>query len=175
MVLIRCPECGKEISNGAKKCIHCGFPLSSMGENPGHNKSLGIVAISEDKNIAKKSGEMGADEMMLLEASQVLVEGNNAFKLDWYITMTNQRFILSKLNHWKKTFLEGMFGMIAGSALKRGIPAYEIPFKHISSVRMADRTRLLICTKDGKEHTYTMLVKKDAAKMEDRINHLFRG
>jgi len=24
MALIKCPECGKEISDKAKKCIHCG-------------------------------------------------------------------------------------------------------------------------------------------------------
>ena len=27
MALIKCPECGKEISDKAKACIHCGFPL----------------------------------------------------------------------------------------------------------------------------------------------------
>lgn len=29
MSLIRCPECGKEISDKSDKCIHCGFPLRS--------------------------------------------------------------------------------------------------------------------------------------------------
>lgn len=28
MALIKCPECGKEISDKAPACIHCGFPLS---------------------------------------------------------------------------------------------------------------------------------------------------
>ena len=28
MALIQCPECGKEISNRATACIHCGCPLS---------------------------------------------------------------------------------------------------------------------------------------------------
>ena len=28
MALIKCPECGKEISNKAPSCIHCGFPIS---------------------------------------------------------------------------------------------------------------------------------------------------
>ena len=28
MALIICPECGKEISDKASTCIHCGFPLS---------------------------------------------------------------------------------------------------------------------------------------------------
>jgi DNA-directed RNA polymerase subunit RPC12/RpoP len=27
MALIQCPECGKEISDQAENCIHCGFPL----------------------------------------------------------------------------------------------------------------------------------------------------
>ncbi len=29
MALIKCPECGKQISNKADKCINCGFPLTS--------------------------------------------------------------------------------------------------------------------------------------------------
>ena len=28
VALIKCPECGKEVSDKAKQCIHCGFPLS---------------------------------------------------------------------------------------------------------------------------------------------------
>lgn len=27
MALIKCPECGKEISDKAKTCIHCGYPM----------------------------------------------------------------------------------------------------------------------------------------------------
>ena len=30
MSLIKCPECGKEISNKSKQCIHCGYPLDYM-------------------------------------------------------------------------------------------------------------------------------------------------
>ena len=30
MALIKCPECGKEISDQAPACIHCGFPLSKL-------------------------------------------------------------------------------------------------------------------------------------------------
>ena len=28
MALIKCPECGKEVSDKAEACIHCGYPLS---------------------------------------------------------------------------------------------------------------------------------------------------
>lgn len=30
MALITCPECGKEISDKSKQCIHCGYPLKSL-------------------------------------------------------------------------------------------------------------------------------------------------
>ena len=28
-MLIKCPECGKEVSDRAASCIHCGYPLQS--------------------------------------------------------------------------------------------------------------------------------------------------
>lgn len=33
MALINCPECGKEISDKSKICIHCGFPLGEVDED----------------------------------------------------------------------------------------------------------------------------------------------
>lgn len=33
MTLIKCPECGKEISDKAKSCPHCGFPIEQK-DNP---------------------------------------------------------------------------------------------------------------------------------------------
>lgn len=32
MALIKCPECGKEISDKSKQCIHCGYPLELLAE-----------------------------------------------------------------------------------------------------------------------------------------------
>ena len=34
MALIKCPECGKEISDKAKVCIHCGYPMKEEVLNP---------------------------------------------------------------------------------------------------------------------------------------------
>lgn len=33
MALIKCPECGKEISDKAVNCIHCGFPLNEINKS----------------------------------------------------------------------------------------------------------------------------------------------
>ena len=32
MALIHCPECGKEVSDQAPACIHCGYPLAKARE-----------------------------------------------------------------------------------------------------------------------------------------------
>ena len=37
MALIKCPECGQEVSNQAPACIHCGYPLNE--EIHSENKS----------------------------------------------------------------------------------------------------------------------------------------
>ena len=33
MALIICPECGKEISDKAPQCIHCGYPIAELKED----------------------------------------------------------------------------------------------------------------------------------------------
>lgn len=37
MALVNCPECGKEISDRSKACIHCGFPLEDTEPKEGIN------------------------------------------------------------------------------------------------------------------------------------------
>ena len=31
MALIHCPECGREVSDLAAACVHCGYPLRTAG------------------------------------------------------------------------------------------------------------------------------------------------
>ena len=33
MALIKCPECGRDISDKANACVHCGYPLSKVADN----------------------------------------------------------------------------------------------------------------------------------------------
>lgn len=46
MALIKCPECGREISDKAKSCIHCGCPLSDI-------VTSGVVRIKMPNNIVE--------------------------------------------------------------------------------------------------------------------------
>ena len=38
MALINCPECGKEVSDKATQCIHCGYPLNNATNAPTKEK-----------------------------------------------------------------------------------------------------------------------------------------
>lgn len=38
MALINCPECGKEVSDRASVCIHCGYPLSELNGSSSNNE-----------------------------------------------------------------------------------------------------------------------------------------
>lgn len=40
-MLIKCPECGKEISDHSEKCIHCGYPLKK--QNIHQNSNICII------------------------------------------------------------------------------------------------------------------------------------
>ena len=40
MALINCPECGKQISDKAENCIHCGFPLQQQNKPDGNANSI---------------------------------------------------------------------------------------------------------------------------------------
>lgn len=39
VMLINCPECGKEISDKSKQCIYCGYPLEELISNDVGNKN----------------------------------------------------------------------------------------------------------------------------------------
>lgn len=47
MALIKCPECGKEISSFAVVCIYCGYPIADMNKvtnKPVQNNTLEIFS-----------------------------------------------------------------------------------------------------------------------------------
>lgn len=46
MALIKCPECGKKISDKAAACIHCGCPLEHNHDN--HNSQTDEITINKD-------------------------------------------------------------------------------------------------------------------------------
>ena len=53
MALINCPECGREISDKASACIHCGFPLDQESRTkPMSNDTLKKIVISNPEGFS---------------------------------------------------------------------------------------------------------------------------
>lgn len=50
MSLIKCPECGKEVSDKSKTCVHCGYPLAR--NNTTQNKKGEPVVRSINKHLS---------------------------------------------------------------------------------------------------------------------------
>lgn len=53
MALIKCPECGKEVSDKAPACIHCGYPLNNLTntqkqEEPVKNEPIPKIRVTAD-------------------------------------------------------------------------------------------------------------------------------
>ena len=48
MALIKCPECGKEISDKAGACPHCGCPIGSTGQQVESNS---VKKVMETKKL----------------------------------------------------------------------------------------------------------------------------
>lgn len=54
MALIKCPECGKEISNRAVSCIYCGFPLSELDSSVSSQDIQTSSETSDDKQYPRE-------------------------------------------------------------------------------------------------------------------------
>ena len=68
MAIIKCPECGKEISNKAAKCIYCGCPAQFFEEE---NNSDKIDTIENSQEMEKEN-----EEKLLMQEEKDCVEIN---------------------------------------------------------------------------------------------------
>lgn len=54
MAMINCPECGKEISDKAKACIHCGCPINEEKQIAETNTPKTITIVEDNKKSSQK-------------------------------------------------------------------------------------------------------------------------
>lgn len=92
MALIKCPECGKEISDTAKECIHCGFAIHPhlTGKKVGKIfLIIGVVSVfgALIYEIAT------ADERLRLKA--YAVTHNNYYPTSYYISSFLSSFAIN--------------------------------------------------------------------------------
>ena len=101
MALIKCPECGREVSDMSVACIHCGFPFRKdacsqkndtdglkkvvIESNP-RNKLVAIrivrevmgVGLAEAKNLVESSNPIIANNIGLEQANSIVNQFINA-------------------------------------------------------------------------------------------------
>lgn len=74
MALINCPECGREISEMAKSCPHCGCPIQKPTENKESSSKPKKTHNSENRNEKpKKKGSCLKIILIVLAALMVLI------------------------------------------------------------------------------------------------------
>ncbi|MDD2449965.1 MAG: hypothetical protein PHS42_08745 [Sulfurimonas sp.] len=86
MALINCPECKKEVSDQAKECNGCGYPLSG-------------IAVVKDKITTEpeSSSEVNSDSVENLKMNNQAIKSKKKFTTKEIITMPFFFFVLSLL------------------------------------------------------------------------------
>ena len=74
MALIKCPECGRDISDKANACVHCGYPLSKAADNAEKkesNKELTQTVESQETLLPNKAKKTVSNK------TKVIIAGNS--------------------------------------------------------------------------------------------------
>ena len=118
MALIKCPECGKEISDKATACVNCGCPLSAIIEQPTEAKT---VSLEKDLNsqITELQSRVNEDrDKNTYSKTNTTAVQNNEVSMPQsnmvYVTDTGKKYHRdgcqylkkSKINEKDKTFLK---------------------------------------------------------------------
>jgi len=78
MALIKCPECGKEISDQSRECVACGYPISPISE-----QSVSKAATNQSTNQIKEknqvAGCVGSVVIILIIAIIIYFVGSAIF------------------------------------------------------------------------------------------------
>lgn len=78
MALIKCPECGKEISDKAPACIHCGYPLQNQNANTGAEPETKLCEVTFIR--LKKTAAAWVPCRIFVDDSEICQIGNDETK-----------------------------------------------------------------------------------------------
>ncbi len=84
MALITCPKCGKQISNTAEKCIHCGYNLHSSSETQPELKQYYGLSAAEQKALR---AEFYKTDTAYAECDRRAEKRGNLINISFYINV----------------------------------------------------------------------------------------
>lgn len=148
MALIKCPECGREISDKSISCVGCGFPIQSGLEQGGTTKR------------ERDNPEIVLMEGLCNQCSKFFVKNGNAI-------LTNHRFLYLKHSIAKTIAIGVLINMTKGSY------EYEIPLSEISKIsdgRHGVSKTIVISTKSGDRYEYYVTKREEwKIKLESAV------
>ena len=104
MALIQCPECGQSVSDKAKNCIHCGYPLQKTNDNFKHRWRCANCGEMADSLICFHCGKSSKVKQSELNESQYaisdVVTNNSPIEQTYMMTNNVSESIFSNSVGW---------------------------------------------------------------------------
>lgn len=162
MALIKCPECGKEISDKAQKCIHCGYPLKSeqLDINITSDEDVKKASKSENNSECSEVKEKKRNKKKIIIPIMVVVLLLICISGIFIITKNKNNVNVSKIDisKWKllseETYYDEYEGTISADETK--------PFVAVLGYyNKDDRTPTLVFVEDGKGTIQTTVLSDE--------------
>ena len=114
MALVKCPECGKEISDQSETCIHCGYPLKKESKET-ENPSTEEKAVSPTEEKVEETGpkeQEKFEKMVMFLAEQaadpqpMMTEAVTFFEKAVEVSGKGTASFGAAKEHWKDIFFD---------------------------------------------------------------------
>lgn len=85
MALIKCPECGEQISEKATTCIHCGYPLQGNSVKPTVPEKYKVILVSTGikvksiKEVSELTNKSPSEALSLVNSMPCIIKENLEF------------------------------------------------------------------------------------------------
>lgn len=94
MALINCPECGKEISDKARWCVHCGYPMEP--ERDAMDDTLKLLSVRDMKRIFGSSTKVVNDLLKKPGFPKIEIGGEYYVPMDMFRKWVKRNAAISK-------------------------------------------------------------------------------
>lgn len=155
MALVKCGECGKEISDKSAACVSCGAPVTTINQTQPISDSNEHFAKLDDDLRAEKEFFPHAWESIIAEATGAYIK--SAINVDvGKITLTNRRVVFcGDMGTYTKLAIFGALALLgAGKAPKIHFQVILDDLAKLEIVKHGFSKAYLATTKDGKKFKF---------------------
>lgn len=85
MAIIKCPECGEQVSDKADQCIHCGYPLTKIKENNDYQRIVNQRQQQLFKNLTNTTCNINGNIVDFSKAVQAMKQWNKKESIQYIL------------------------------------------------------------------------------------------